>query len=356
MLTVPQPLYSLINSTYLRGQELLAHDPIVSYYCQLHAIQTALSTNLHQTDPQVSAFISSALDDIESFKSGLTDAVRTQIDNAQESKAHVWKFANKVLDSADNELKEGRCSLKSTVPKFLAAATFLDVMNVFKLDSERDKEEKAELAIKTKYAKYQAMRITKKVRAGEDPNELGTDDLIAQLQAEDEEPKDSTESHTSSIPPPATDDIALPPPVSLPPPTSSSSSVPAPAPAPASSSARSWSPPAPSIPSAPSNFPTGSYSSSTSTSNNNNNDNFSSNYTSSRASSTSIPAPIQQQQQQHHAPISKSEVQTILSESEIYTQSQKHAKFAISALNYEDVTTAINELETALKMLKGLDK
>ena len=47
----------------------------------------------------------------------------------------------------------------------------------------------------------------------------------------------------------------------------------------------------------------------------------------------------------------KAEIATILSNSEIFTKSQKHAKFAISALNYEDVTTAIRELNQALELL-----
>lgn len=33
-------------------------------------------------------------------------------------------------------------------------------------------------------------------------------------------------------------------------------------------------------------------------------------------------------------------------------EAQKHAKYAISALNYDDISTAITELEAALSRLK----
>lgn len=53
----------------------------------------------------------------------------------------------------------------------------------------------------------------------------------------------------------------------------------------------------------------------------------------------------------HNMSHTKAEIATILSNSEIFTKSQKHAKFAISALNYEDVATAIRELNQALELL-----
>ncbi|GME84522.1 unnamed protein product [Ambrosiozyma monospora] len=54
-----------------------------------------------------------------------------------------------------------------------------------------------------------------------------------------------------------------------------------------------------------------------------------------------------------HSSVTKQDVEQMMRNDEIISLAQKKAKFAISALNYEDVETAIKELQEALKLLKG---
>ncbi|OWB71931.1 transferase activity, transferring glycosyl groups protein [[Candida] boidinii] len=72
---------------------------------------------------------------------------------------------------------------------------------------------------------------------------------------------------------------------------------------------------------------------------------------SSTKTSTAVPIPQDSKTRIHH--MSKDEISKMMMNDEIIVQAQKRAKFAISALNYEDIPTAIKELEQALKLLKG---
>lgn len=72
---------------------------------------------------------------------------------------------------------------------------------------------------------------------------------------------------------------------------------------------------------------------------------------SSTKTSTAVPIPQDSKTRTHH--MSKDEISKMMMNDEIIVQAQKRAKFAISALNYEDIPTAIKELEQALKLLKG---
>jgi vacuolar protein sorting-associated protein VTA1 len=54
--------------------------------------------------------------------------------------------------------------------------------------------------------------------------------------------------------------------------------------------------------------------------------------------------------------ITKQEVQHMMNESEVVSAAQKNAKFAISALNYDDMDTAIKELREALSLLETYKK
>lgn len=62
-----------------------------------------------------------------------------------------------------------------------------------------------------------------------------------------------------------------------------------------------------------------------------------------------LPPQPQPQPQYYHPP--KPAPQESLVDEESITKAQKHAKFAISALNYDDIPTAVKELRAALKIL-----
>ncbi|KAH3899587.1 Vta1p SCDLUD_003867 [Saccharomycodes ludwigii] len=75
------------------------------------------------------------------------------------------------------------------------------------------------------------------------------------------------------------------------------------------------------------------------------------------SSTISADAPqIEKKQEIHHyqAPLTEVEIREMMNFSSLITKAQKHSKFAISAMNYDDVDTAITELEQALKILEIL--
>ncbi|ANB15449.1 Vta1p [Sugiyamaella lignohabitans] len=343
-----------IQSLMSRAAELATHDPIMSYYCKLHAVQQILATNLHLEDSEVENFATALLDNIEAVKSSASENTAAVINDDVTGEVYVENFALKIFDKADKDVRN-KTTVKTTASTFLAAATFLDILKVFQspLDTE--------IAGKIKYAKYHATRIIKAFKAGEDPNEYDAPEDVDETQQElsagledqdnlptrseetvSNEPEFGEQTNSTDEPldlGPQSLDLPSAPPVlpSAPPgiparpnlpsaPVSFSSgtsavlpsapssrpieAVPNPTPSP---------PPQPPVPSGPTVHPPGPANNSTS----------------------------------HGPSLSKADVQKILDQTEIVSSAQKHAKFAISALNYDDTATAIKELRTALDLLEG---
>ena len=78
------------------------------------------------------------------------------------AKAYIENFALDTFSRADNAQRANAVT-KQTADTFMAAATFLDLLSIW---GEMDKE----VAAKSKFAKFHALRIAKAFKAGEDPN------------------------------------------------------------------------------------------------------------------------------------------------------------------------------------------
>jgi vacuolar protein sorting-associated protein VTA1 len=74
------------------------------------------------------AFLSALLTTLESLRSTVGSSDAVTVDSA--SSAYVENFALRVFASADNEDRRGIATRK-TAKKFVAAATFFDILNVF---------------------------------------------------------------------------------------------------------------------------------------------------------------------------------------------------------------------------------
>ena len=74
------------------------------------------------------AFLSALLTALESLRSAVGPSDAVTVDSA--SSAYVENFALRVFASADDEDRRGIATVK-TAKKFVAAATFFDVLNVF---------------------------------------------------------------------------------------------------------------------------------------------------------------------------------------------------------------------------------
>lgn len=333
---------------------------------KLHAVQQALATKLHLTDTDVAQFVGDLLDDIEGLKVNNTALTSEQgqaiLNDEDVAQAYVENFAMKVFAKADKDIYN-KTTTKGTGVTFIAAATFLDLLRVFQNPLDKD------YADKIRYAKYHASRIIKAFKTGEDPNlydppvveneEEQVNDLMnkASLEAQDEAPTESTADPDASQPfdlPSAASHDPTGAPLDLPSAAahdpneepfrlpSAASHHPDAAPSPFGTgnlpSAPSFTPDITRSTSSPSPPPT----------------KFSPPPAAPRAAASRAPPPLQTSAPASHGHhLTKQEVQTIMDETEVISTAQKHAKFAISALNYEDMSTAIRELTAALDLLKA---
>lgn len=340
---------------YISGQET---NPIG----KLHAVQQALGTKLHLTDTDVAQFVGDLLDEIEGLKAtnpALTSEQGQAILNDDDvAQAYVENFAMKVFAKADKDIYN-KTTTKGTGVTFIAAATFLDLLRIFVNPLDKD------YADKIRYAKYHASRIIKAFKTGEDPNlydppvveneEEQVNDLLnkASLDAQDEAAADPDASQPFDLPSAASHDPTNAPfdlpsaaahdpddePVRLP---SAASHHPDAAPSPFGTG---------NLPSAPSFTPDIIRSSSSPSPPSSK---FSPPSAAPRAAAPGAPPSVQTSAPASHGRhLTKQEVQVIMDETEVISTAQKHAKFAISALNYEDMGTAIRELTAALDLLKA---
>ncbi|EEA21538.1 conserved hypothetical protein [Talaromyces marneffei ATCC 18224] len=100
------------------------------------------------------------MDKLERFKSENPD--NDAITDNVAGQAYVEQFGLEVFTRADNAVRANKAT-KQTADTFLAAATFLELCQIWG-DVDPD------ITSKIKFAKYHAVRIAKAIKNGEDPN------------------------------------------------------------------------------------------------------------------------------------------------------------------------------------------
>lgn len=142
-----------------RAHEIRAQDPVISYWCAHYAAQVGIS--LKAVGVPNRNFLAALLTMLEGLRStvGASDAITVE----SASSAYVENFALKVFASADDEDRRGAATRK-TAKKFLAAATFFEVLNVFEDHGPREAHEE-----KVRYARWRAADISKALREGRQP-------------------------------------------------------------------------------------------------------------------------------------------------------------------------------------------
>ncbi|KAG0170456.1 hypothetical protein DFQ28_002078 [Apophysomyces sp. BC1034] len=160
-MSIPEDL-RYITPYIQRGQELSDRDPVVAYYAHYYAVKLAISRGPSNKD--TSGYLGQLLDSLEQRKSALlgNEAITDDITGY----AHVENFALKVFFNADNEDRAGKSS-KKTAKNFLAASIFLELLKTFgELDPEASDQVVEE---KIKYSKWKATDIMKALREGRTP-------------------------------------------------------------------------------------------------------------------------------------------------------------------------------------------
>ncbi|KAL2756718.1 hypothetical protein ACRALDRAFT_2041337 [Sodiomyces alcalophilus JCM 7366] len=144
-----------------RANQLREVKPAITYWCEYWVVNQILSKQLHTTDEESLNYTTNLMDRLEKTKAEY--ATEEAITDDAVGQAVVEEFAQQTFARAERVLKANRVT-RQTADTFDAAATFFQLLNVWgQPDIEAQK--------KIKYAKWNAARILKAIREGNDPNE-----------------------------------------------------------------------------------------------------------------------------------------------------------------------------------------
>ncbi|KAL4821468.1 Vta1 like-domain-containing protein [Aspergillus spinulosporus] len=173
----------------LRAAQLEKAKPIIAYWCNFYIVNQIIEKGLHTTDEEVKLYTTELMEKLEHFQNGNRD--NDAITDSMAASAYVEEFGLEVFGRAEAAMRANKVT-KQTADTFQAAATFLELCQIWN-------PLEAEVAAKVKFAKYHAVRIAKAIKAGEDPN--ATNPRIEEPAVDSIEK--STESDTAAAPPPA---------------------------------------------------------------------------------------------------------------------------------------------------------
>lgn len=147
----------------VRASQLEKHKPIVSYWCNYYIIDQILSKGLHSADDECMQYTTTLMDKLEQTKTEQAgnDAIVDDI----AAKAYIEQFALDTFQRADDAIHNNQAS-RQTIDTFQAAVTFFELLSM-SIWAPIDPD----ITAKSKYAKFHAVRIAKAIKAGEDPND-----------------------------------------------------------------------------------------------------------------------------------------------------------------------------------------
>lgn len=194
---IPPPLKIPEVSRFLnRANQLRSFKPAISYWCEYHAVNQIVGKSLHTTDDDCFNFTKTLLERLEATKSERPDDDAIMDNTA--GQAYVEQFAQETFDRAERTMKANKVT-RQTADTFDAAATFFDLTHEWGTPEP-------EVLQKIKFAKWNAARILKAIREGKDPNESNP-----KPREEEEEPaldpldpdvQELTAAATAASPPP----------------------------------------------------------------------------------------------------------------------------------------------------------
>ncbi|KAF9872588.1 hypothetical protein CkaCkLH20_10085 [Colletotrichum karsti] len=160
--TIPESLRQADITRFLnRARQLREHKPAITYWCEYWVINQILAKQLHNVDDESLSYTTNLMDRLEKTKT--ENAGEEAITDDAVGQAYVEQFAQEAFDRAEKVMRANRVT-RTTADTFDAAATFLLLSQIWgPLDDETQK--------KVKYAKWNAARILKAIKEGKDPNE-----------------------------------------------------------------------------------------------------------------------------------------------------------------------------------------
>ncbi|KAF2118383.1 Vta1 like-domain-containing protein [Lophiotrema nucula] len=144
-----------------RAGQLEQYKPIITYWLRFYMTQKIIAKGLHNADEECNAYTVDLMDKLEHTKAehSTEDALLDEV----AAYAYCEQFALETFARGDNAIRSNKVTAQ-TVDTFRAAATFFEMLTIWKNPLE------TEIASKLKFAKFHAVRIAKALKAGEDPN------------------------------------------------------------------------------------------------------------------------------------------------------------------------------------------
>ncbi|XP_073672828.1 vacuolar protein sorting-associated protein VTA1 homolog [Garra rufa] len=151
------PQLKAIQHHLRTAQEHEKREPVVAYYCRLYAMQTGMK--LDSKTPECRKFLVKLMDQLEMMKKELSD--NESITQEIVGNAHIENYALKMFLYADNEDRSGRFH-KNMIKSFYTSSLLYDVLSVFGELSDENVQHR-------KYAKWKAAYIHNCLKNGETP-------------------------------------------------------------------------------------------------------------------------------------------------------------------------------------------
>ncbi|KAF6144954.1 hypothetical protein GIB67_013305 [Kingdonia uniflora] len=136
-----------------RADELQKHEPLVSYYCRLFAMEKGLHIPQKDRTKTTNSILISLMNQLEKDKKS--------IKLAPDDYLYVEGFASNVFAKADKQDRAGRADI-NTAKTFYAARIFFEILNQFG-------ELQPDIQQKLKYAEWKAADISKAIKEGRKP-------------------------------------------------------------------------------------------------------------------------------------------------------------------------------------------
>ncbi|RAL08169.1 uncharacterized protein BO97DRAFT_398690 [Aspergillus homomorphus CBS 101889] len=126
---IPASLKSAdIGRFALRAAQLERAKPVVAYWCNFWIVNQIIERGLHTSDDEVKLYTTELVDKLEEFKNENPD--NDAVTDAVAANAYVEQFALEVLGRAEATMKANKVT-KQTADTFQAAATFLELCQIW---------------------------------------------------------------------------------------------------------------------------------------------------------------------------------------------------------------------------------
>ncbi|KAJ5787974.1 hypothetical protein N7457_002964 [Penicillium paradoxum] len=144
----------------IRAAQIEKVKPVVAYWCNFHIVNQIIERGLHNADDEIKIYTTNLVDKLEQFK--VENPENETVTDTVAASAYVEQFGLEVFSRAEAAMNANKAT-KQTADTFQAAATFLELCSIWgALDPE--------IAGRIKFAKFHALRIVKALKVGEDPN------------------------------------------------------------------------------------------------------------------------------------------------------------------------------------------